>query len=174
MKLPISALVSTVLLVVTLAAIPWSFTAPCSSHAQSLPLWPSVRLTALWDGPFPSLALFDSPGNLMTREFWICGTPFVPGPYPTGYRFDRLGIYLRIVRWPNGGTNWTFMMALWWPLALLSVLPTIRVVQCLKQEEQPSANNRMEKRLQIPRRARNLKRLMRDVRPTSAGAMHDG
>ena len=36
---------------------------------------------------------------------------------------DTAGIYHRYFRWPGGVTLWTFMLSLWYPIALFAILP---------------------------------------------------
>jgi len=40
---------------------------------------------------------------------------------------DSFGVYYRYFRWPGGGTLWTLMLSLWYPLVLFSILPVFWV-----------------------------------------------
>ena len=133
MKLRVITELSMALLLLSLAALFFSFRVS-APNSQALFLWPSLRLTTLWDGPFPSLAFFGFPEDLLTRDFWICGTPYGGGPYPTCCRFDHFGVYLNAVHWLHGGTSWTFMISLWYPIVLFSVAPAASVVGFLQRK----------------------------------------
>jgi hypothetical protein len=121
---------ATILFVLTVAAFMGAACVRLDPRANALHITKRchVGLTHWREGP--RIVLFNDAqsGPYTGSIISMVGDP--RPPTCTGFG-DTAGIYIRIIRWPNGGSLWTVAVTLWYPVALAGIWPGIRFVRGL-------------------------------------------
>jgi hypothetical protein len=150
MKFKIIVAVSGVLFVITLILLICSFVIN-KPATQCLPMG-NIWISSTWDGPFPSLAVFDSYGCFIGRYSTRDDLWFYERHMPEKeFIFNKCGIYLNVMTWPWGEPsmngkreNWTFLINIFYLLFIFAITPAIMHAKIRSDNNIAAANKQIQ------------------------------